>query len=590
MLSFSGGGTRAAAFAYGVLRGLDSIQLPRSKSRETLLDRVSIVSGVSGGAFTAANFALFGRNGFKNFEYRFLFAEHLTAALLVKYVVAGAPRRLFDKHFSRSEFAIEEWDRQLFHGRTFGNLEQDHGRPFLLVNATDYPKLRPFPFIQERFDALCGSLSQVTIARAVGASSAFPGALNAVTVETRTGKSQAMTCVRPDSTPGGAAGGYDWSINFARNIQKEVRRPTTEPCGTDEQLATGMTEDMDDDYVHLVDGGVSDNLGVCILMRGMQAKGSIFPLRDFIRHSIKRILVVLVDAKTLDGSSDSPDAPGAFETIGQIAGNRVSNQTDSVRGDFRTAAHRIADSTGVAAERVYLAPLTLLECSGRSDDPVNSMETSFGLPLAQVRRLIQLGASCVNNHPTIAKFFAEYQGQELPGFCFGVRSTLVPCAQSASGADTAEITSPIFFDFDHSEIRPDGAAALNTKVLWLRANPGMRIRLEGNTDERGGDEANLALGKRRVAGSKKYFVEHGISADRFDLESYGEERPVCTEHSEACWKQQRRTDFRVATASGDQILSPLPETPITPVKPSRLAYLKFFGSLMFSGGPMAAGR
>ena len=117
--------------------------------------------------------------------------------------------------------------------------------------------------------------------------------------------------------------------------------------------------------------------------------------------------------------------------------------------------------------------------------------------------------------------------------------------------DTAEITGPIYFDFDKSTIRPDAAATLDRKIPWLQANPGMRIRIEGNADERGSDEYNLALGQRRAASAKRYLVERGISADRFDLVSYGEERPVCTEHNEACWQQNRRDDFRIVTIGGD---------------------------------------
>jgi peptidoglycan-associated lipoprotein len=120
--------------------------------------------------------------------------------------------------------------------------------------------------------------------------------------------------------------------------------------------------------------------------------------------------------------------------------------------------------------------------------------------------------------------------------------------------DTAAITGPIYFDFDKSTIRPDAAATLDAKVPWLQANPGMRIRIEGNADERGSDEYNLALGQRRAASAKRYLVERGIAADRFDLVSYGEERPVCTEHNEACWQQNRRDDFRIVTIGGDGVI------------------------------------
>jgi peptidoglycan-associated lipoprotein len=122
--------------------------------------------------------------------------------------------------------------------------------------------------------------------------------------------------------------------------------------------------------------------------------------------------------------------------------------------------------------------------------------------------------------------------------------------------DTTRITAPIYFDYDKSTIRPDAAATLDGKIPWLTANPGMRIRIEGNADERGSDEYNLALGQRRAASAKKYLVERGIAADRFDLVSYGEERPVCTDHNEDCWQKNRRDDFVIVTGGSATIVVP----------------------------------
>ncbi|HZK78098.1 MAG TPA: peptidoglycan-associated lipoprotein Pal, partial [Gemmatimonadaceae bacterium] len=122
--------------------------------------------------------------------------------------------------------------------------------------------------------------------------------------------------------------------------------------------------------------------------------------------------------------------------------------------------------------------------------------------------------------------------------------------------DTTAITGPIYFDYDKSDIRTDAAATLDKKIPWLTANPGMRIRIEGNADERGSDEYNLALGQRRAAAAKRYLVEHGIDATRFDLVSYGEERPVCTEHDESCWQRNRRDDFVIVTVGADKIVVP----------------------------------
>ena len=119
--------------------------------------------------------------------------------------------------------------------------------------------------------------------------------------------------------------------------------------------------------------------------------------------------------------------------------------------------------------------------------------------------------------------------------------------------DTSAITAPIYFDFDKSDIRPDAAATLDRKIPWLQANPGMRIRIEGNADNRGSDEYNLALGQRRAASARQYLADRGIDAGRFDLVSYGEERPVCSETpmTEACHQLNRRDDFRIVTIGGD---------------------------------------
>ena len=138
----------------------------------------------------------------------------------------------------------------------------------------------------------------------------------------------------------------------------------------------------------------------------------------------------------------------------------------------------------------------------------------------------------------------------------GIRASDPACVAPRAMVDTSAITAPIYFDFDKDNIRPDAAATLDRKIPWLQANPGMRIRIEGNADERGSDEYNLALGQRRAAAAKRYLVERGLDASRFDLVSYGEERPICTEHDESCWQRNRRDDFVIVTMGGASIVVP----------------------------------
>lgn len=104
---------------------------------------------------------------------------------------------------------------------------------------------------------------------------------------------------------------------------------------------------------------------------------------------------------------------------------------------------------------------------------------------------------------------------------------------------------PIFFDFDKSNIRPDAKATLDKNAEWTSKNPTAKIRIEGNCDERGTNEYNMALGERRANSAKQFLVNMGIAADRLSTVSYGEEKPMEAGHDEADWAKNRRDDFKV---------------------------------------------
>ena len=98
----------------------------------------------------------------------------------------------------------------------------------------------------------------------------------------------------------------------------------------------------------------------------------------------------------------------------------------------------------------------------------------------------------------------------------------------------------VFFDFDSSDIRPDGAATLQKQAAWLKRYSSVTLTIEGHCDERGTREYNLALGARRAAATKEYLIGQGISASRLETISYGKEKPMCVESNEGCWAQNRR--------------------------------------------------
>ncbi|MDD5451308.1 MAG: peptidoglycan-associated lipoprotein Pal [Desulfovibrionales bacterium] len=102
---------------------------------------------------------------------------------------------------------------------------------------------------------------------------------------------------------------------------------------------------------------------------------------------------------------------------------------------------------------------------------------------------------------------------------------------------------PVYFDFDKYNIRGDQTPSLDQNANWLKKNPAARIRIEGNCDERGSNEYNLALGERRANSAQEYLTNMGIAPERIETLSYGEERPLCPEHDEECWTKNRRADF-----------------------------------------------
>jgi peptidoglycan-associated lipoprotein len=115
--------------------------------------------------------------------------------------------------------------------------------------------------------------------------------------------------------------------------------------------------------------------------------------------------------------------------------------------------------------------------------------------------------------------------------------------ERAAAAAASKGLQPVHFDFDQAFIRQDARAIMKANADWLKAHPKVKIRIEGNCDERGTIEYNQALGQRRAASAKKFLTDLGIPGSRISLISYGKEKPVCAENTEACWQKNRRDDF-----------------------------------------------
>jgi len=113
------------------------------------------------------------------------------------------------------------------------------------------------------------------------------------------------------------------------------------------------------------------------------------------------------------------------------------------------------------------------------------------------------------------------------------------------GFKVADNLGDIHFEFDKYELTADATRTLDTNAEWLKANPKHLVLIEGHCDERGTVAYNLALGERRAKATQNYLSAQGVQAGRISIISYGEEKPQCSEHSEACWAKNRRAHLMV---------------------------------------------
>ncbi|MCO5123952.1 MAG: patatin-like phospholipase family protein, partial [Rhizobacter sp.] len=285
MLAFSGGGTRAAALSYGVLKALRDTTFQLHGRPVRLLDEVDLISSVSGGSFTAAFYGLHGEAIFAEFEGTFLRRDIQTS--LIDLVLN--PFMWFGST-GRTEWAINYYEDNIFHGATFADMVRPD-RPFILINASDLGYGVRFSFIQEYFGLLCSDLSTFPVARAVAASSAVPLLFNPVVV-------QNYADCNPDAT--------GW-------LQAARQRAAGQAQATQllDRVATYLDKDKRK-YAHFVDGGITDNLGLRAILDIVNVQGGLDALFEALKVNAPRhIVIISVNAATdpepdMDRSNKQP--------------------------------------------------------------------------------------------------------------------------------------------------------------------------------------------------------------------------------------------------------------------------------------------
>ena len=313
LLTFSGGGTRAAAFSYGVLETLRDTTVSIRGRDKRLLDEVDWISGVSGGSFTAAYYGLFRDRIFEDFETRFLKKDiqgDLTRATLFNPINWG---KLFSAYYDRSDLAADYYNKNVFEGKTFADLLA-RKEPMIVINATDMVHGTRFSFNQDVFDAICSDLSTFPVARACAASSAVPIVLTPITVRNNAG-----SC------------GFQMPPAIAQAMQ-----PPRDVTSRRLDLANNMLPFLDSKkkpYIHLVDGGVADNLGIRAALERVTLMGDVWTTLKYAkREKVHKVVFVVVNAETevndrWDRYEKVPPLAAMIDSYSSIAIERYNRET-----------------------------------------------------------------------------------------------------------------------------------------------------------------------------------------------------------------------------------------------------------------------
>jgi predicted acylesterase/phospholipase RssA len=303
ILTFSGGGTRAAALSYGVMEELRKIKIRWHGQERRLLDEVDVISSVSGGSFTAAYYGLFREELFdpEKFSKVFLY-RNIEAELIASLFNPINWLRLISPTFGRIELAAELYDREIFEERKFADLVQQARRPFIMLNATDITMGSRFPFIQEQFDLLCSDLNGVQVARAVAASSNFPVAFTPMTVNNYAGSCNYQ---KPE-----------WLEQAAKDIDSNP------PRFNRQRIWRSYLDRKQRAFIHLLDGGVADNIGLRGPLVAIQSNDLPWSLPNKINlGAVEKLVVIVVDART-DPKTEidrDPSPPGLTTILDIIA-------------------------------------------------------------------------------------------------------------------------------------------------------------------------------------------------------------------------------------------------------------------------------
>jgi NTE family protein len=404
VVAMSGGGTRAAAFSYGILEELRRTEVRTKTGTERLLDEVSIVTGISGGSFTALAYALYGERLFDEYEYRFL-KRNVQGELLGAVLNPLNWPKMSGGSFTRSDLAADYYDRILFEGATFGDLRQ-RGGPFTNVAATEVTTGARVTFNQNTFDLLCSDLSAVRLARAAAASSAVPGVFAPVGFDNFAG-----SC------------GFDLRANVDRVFGPEAANRPTGRINLRDREFVALQDGKAHRYLHLVDGGLSDNVGLRSVIEGMEASAASERFRSISGFDkLKRVAVIsvnsLADADNDWGTHESP--PNVVSMLIRATGvpiDRYSYEQIELLRDFVRTVQSINGPEGLPlAIEFYAIDINFDAIADPAEKRYfRNLPTSFVLTEEQVDRLREMAGRLLRQSPDYQRLLRDLGVSTNPG-------------------------------------------------------------------------------------------------------------------------------------------------------------------------------
>jgi NTE family protein len=404
-LSFSGGGTRAAAFSFGVLTEMQ--RTPVRGARGSMLDRLDFISGVSGGSVTAAYYGLRKRAALEDFRERFLLRNAEEG--LQTDLTLGTIGRALAGGINDSQGFPRWLDANLFNGATFADLHETE-RPRVWINASDIYNRTPFVFSATTFNAMCSDLAKYPLANAVAASAAVPVAFAPVVIQ---------TFARQCSDPLPA-----WIVK-ARDDRHG------QPILSSYAKAINRYHDGSMPYIKLLDGGLVDNYGLSgFTIARLSAETPYGPLSPQQAVKLRHALFLVVDAKTgVSGNwINSVEGPSGVDLVKAAADTAIDASVgasftafDGTMGDWQSALIKWRCGLS-AAERAKFGARPGWNCHdlkffiGRLGfdqlDPARAAEletvpTRFRLPPEQVDSVISAGRDALRANPTFRAFAAS---------------------------------------------------------------------------------------------------------------------------------------------------------------------------------------